>query len=256
VTASSLTWLGQASFRIDLDGLRVLIDPYFGEHPSRLYPPGNAETAARDLDVILVTHEHIDHYDPAFLQRAARLSPGVRVVLPTPLLDDAQRLGLNAVGVQPGDELALLSSVSLTVTPAWHGTTPADAYTEGRGADGIARFVGYIVRSENIAIYHAGDTIVTEGLLAALRGQRIDVALLPVNGRDAEREAAGIVGNMNAREAVELADQIGATTLVPMHWDLFEGNTSAPEEASAIAGELRLQAQDVIVPQRDAQTQL
>ena len=96
----------------------------------------------------------------------------------------------------------------------------------------------------------------TEGLLAALRGQRIDVALLPVNGRDAEREAAGIVGNMNAREAVELADQIGATTLVPMHWDLFEGNTSAPEEASAIAGELRLQAQDVIVPQRDAQTQL
>ena len=59
----------------------------------------------------------------------------------------------------------------------------------------------------------------------------IEVALLPINGRDAEREARGIVGNMAAVEAVELALAIGASTLVPYHWDGFEGNTVPPETA-------------------------
>ena len=58
----------------------------------------------------------------------------------------------------------------------------------------------------------------------------MDVAVLPVNGRDPEREARGIVGNMDAREAVELALAIGATLLVPIHWDGFAGNTVPPAQ--------------------------
>ena len=63
------------------------------------------------------------------------------------------------------------------------------------------------------------------------------MALLPINGRDAEREARGIVGNMDAAEAVELALAIGATRLVPYHWDGFAGNTVPPGTAvDAAAG--------------------
>ena len=47
-------------------------------------------------------------------------------------------------------------------------------------------------------------------------------------GRDFFREERGIVGNLNAREAVELASRVGARILVPMHWDLFAGNTEQP----------------------------
>ena len=59
----------------------------------------------------------------------------------------------------------------------------------------------------------------------------VEVALLPINGRDEEREARGIVGNMDAVEAVELALAIGASVLVPHHWDGFEGNTVPPGSA-------------------------
>ena len=52
--------------------------------------------------------------------------------------------------------------------------------------------------------------------------------LLPINGRDAEREARGIVGNLTAREAAWLADEIGSGVLVPMHHDLFAGNRGWP----------------------------
>jgi L-ascorbate 6-phosphate lactonase len=74
----------------------------------------------------------------------------------------------------------------------------------------------------------SGDTIVTQELIDALADLRVDVALLPVNGRDAIRESRGIVGNMDTAEAVELALTIGAAQLVPYHWDGFEGNTVAP----------------------------
>ena len=54
-------------------------------------------------------------------------------------------------------------------------------------------------------------------------------------GRDFFREERGIVGNLNAREAVELASRIGARILVPMRWDLFAGNT---EQRSVVLDEV------------------
>ena len=61
----------------------------------------------------------------------------------------------------------------------------------------------------------------TDELTAALKPLRVGVALLPINGRDAERESRGIVGNMDAAEAAELALDLGASRLVPYHWDGF-----------------------------------
>ncbi len=86
----------------------------------------------------------------------------------------------------------------------------------------------------------------TDALREALDPLGIDVALLPINGRDAEREARGIVGNMDAAEAVELAVAIGSSTLVPYHWDGFAGNTVSPgATADLAAGRLH-----VVVPSR------
>ena len=79
-----------------------------------------------------------------------------------------------------------------------------DAYGDGSAVGGRPRFVGYVL-GEEARVYHAGDTIVTDELTSALALSDVDVALLPINGRDAEREARGIVGNMDAAEAVELA---------------------------------------------------
>ena len=80
---------------------------------------------------------------------------------------------------------------------------------------------------EGVTLYHAGDTIVTDALRSALAPLEVDVALLPVNGRTHYREARGLVGN-GPRDAVDLATEIGASVLVPIHWDLFEGNAEWP----------------------------
>jgi L-ascorbate metabolism protein UlaG (beta-lactamase superfamily) len=135
--------------------------------------------------------------------------------------------------------------VELHVTPACHGLLPEDAYGDGSAIGGRPRFVGYVLGSSP-RIYHAGDTIVTDDLRDALVELDVDVALLPINGRDVERESRGIVGNMDAAEAVELAVWLGVSMLVPYHWDGFAGNTVPPGSAvDAADGRLH-----VLVPAR------
>jgi L-ascorbate metabolism protein UlaG (beta-lactamase superfamily) len=61
-----------------------------------------------------------------------------------------------------------------------------------------------------------------------LRDLRIDVGLLPINGRDPEREARGIVGNLSEREAAWVAREAAFDLLIPMHYDLFARNRGYP----------------------------
>jgi len=239
-----LTWLGQAGFRLSFDGVELVVDPWVSSHENRLIPP--PPLPAEGIDWLLVTHEHLDHLDLEFLPVLLERSPAARVALPAslvPLVEDvvsAERL----VPVEPHDTLDL-DGLEARVVPAIHGVTVDDAYGDGSAVGGRPRFVGYVVGSDR-PVYHAGDTLATDELAAALQALAVDVALLPVNGRDAAREALGFVGNMNAVEAVELALAVRSTTLVAYHWDGFAGNTAPPGAvADAAAGRIH-----VVVPAR------
>jgi L-ascorbate metabolism protein UlaG (beta-lactamase superfamily) len=229
-----LTWLGQSGFLVEAGGARLLIDPFLSEHEDRLYPPPSIDEFGARIDCVLSTHEHLDHFDPPSLKAIAERSPGVSVVVPEPIAGSVD--GLPAEGVRPGDRLSLPGGIEVRVVPAIHAVHPEDGYSEGGDPP---HFVGYVLELDGIAIYHAGDTIADERLLAGLEGVTVDVALLPVNGRTFFRERRDLSGNMDARDAVALAVHCGASVLVPMHWDLFDGNTEragAAVDAAAEAG--------------------
>jgi L-ascorbate metabolism protein UlaG (beta-lactamase superfamily) len=109
-----------------------------------------------------------------------------------------------------------------------HKLTTSDEYND-------ERFLGYVIEAPPTTIYHAGDTILTDDLFESLQDVRPTVCLLPVNGRDWFRERDGLVGNLDAREAVALAVSLGSQMLVPTHWDAFAGNTVDPETVVAEA---------------------
>jgi len=222
-----VTWLGQASFRFDVGGRALLVDPYFAEHEERSYQPPPVDELGAGVDWLLVTHEHIDHLDPYSLREVAARSDGLTVVAPAPLEPLVREAcpDVAFAGVDRGDRLDLPGAGSLTVVPAIHGRTVADGYPDD------PQFVGYVLDLDGTAVYHAGDTIVTDSLRAALAPLDIDVALLPINGRTHYREAQELVGNMDARDAVALATEIGASMLVPIHWDLFPANSEWPGRA-------------------------
>jgi L-ascorbate metabolism protein UlaG (beta-lactamase superfamily) len=60
------------------------------------------------------------------------------------------------------------------------------------------------------------------------RLEKIDVAILPINGRDYYRNEKDIIRNIDSAEAVLLAKQIGADLLIPVHHDLYEVNRVSP----------------------------
>jgi L-ascorbate 6-phosphate lactonase len=229
-----LTWLGQAGFLVEAGGARLLVDPFVSEHEARLFPPPPVDVFGARIDRVLVTHEHLDHLDPESLRAVAARSPGVAVVAPEPLREQVEALPFH--GVAPGDRLDLPGGVALRVVPAVHAVHPRDGYSEGGDPP---RFVGYVLEVDGVAIYHGGDTIADDRVLAGLDGVRVDVALLPVNGRTFFREREDLAGNLDARDAVALAAHCGASILVPIHWDLFAGNTEragAAADAAAEAG--------------------
>jgi L-ascorbate 6-phosphate lactonase len=230
--SATLAWLGQAGFIVRTAGATLLLDPFLAPHEGRVYESALVASDARDIDLVLCTHEHIDHFDAESVPAIAKASPGAVFVVPTPIVDMVTESGVppdRVVGMQPGEPLEV-AGVRIEAVPAMHGVTMEDAYGFGEDlSDGLIRFLGYVVDTGSLRLYHAGDTILYPAMDERLRALAVDVAMLPINGRDPRREARDIVGNLSEREAAWLAHAIDASIVVPMHYEMFAFNRGYPE---------------------------
>jgi len=221
----ALFWLGQAGFVVRGGRTTLAIDVFLTDRPDRRHPPPVAASELGFVDAFLATHEHRDHLDLPIWPALAEAAPDARFVVPAPIAERAAgAVGTHrVVGAVPEVELAI-GEARVTPVPACHGVDMADAYGFGP-TPGEYRFLGYVVDVGGVRIYHAGDTIRYDGMAERLRALGVDVALLPINGRSAEREAQNLVGNLSAAEAADLAAEAGIRAVIPMHYELFARNS-------------------------------
>ena len=238
----SLYWLGQAGFIVTVGERRILIDPYLSDHLAHKYagrryahermmaaPISVAEFDR--IDWILCTHRHGDHLDPQFVPAALARFADARVVVPAAELAHAQSIGLPAartIGVAAGGRIDLDDGIAALVLPAAHEERERDE----QGQD---RFLGYVLVIGDVRLYHSGDCVPFDALDDAVSSSAPTAALLPVNGRDEVRRAAGIPGNFTLAEAIDLCRRCAIPVLVPHHFGLFSFNTIDPAEVDAAA---------------------
>ncbi len=232
--ALGLTWLGQHSFILDDDaGATLAIDPFTADHPGRRFPSPLAAAVIAALPglCVLVTHDHIDHLDPDAL---GALRAGTPLVVPGGIVDRARSVTAATVTGLAIGASATHGPWTIEAVPAMHAVHGHGPYTASDPAAPI--FCGYRL-SGPASAWHAGDTLDFPALRDAIGGAGFDVAMVPINGRSADREALDIAGNTDEAGALALARHARARVLVPTHWDMFAANPGDPARLAAMVDE-------------------
>jgi L-ascorbate metabolism protein UlaG (beta-lactamase superfamily) len=226
-------WLGQSGFLIQWQGRHLLFDPYISDSLTAKYASTNKphvrmterviDPARLDcIDVTTSSHNHTDHLDADTLRPLLSRNPALRLIIPA--ANQAfveERLGMAAERLVPLDAADSFTCAGFTLhaVPAAHNELEQDEH-------GRFKFLGYVATFGRFAVYHSGDTLRYPMMTSWLRDWPLDLVLLPINGNRPERRVAG---NLDGREAAQLAKDIQARLVVPCHYEMFEFNTASPE---------------------------
>jgi L-ascorbate metabolism protein UlaG (beta-lactamase superfamily) len=236
--AFHLWWLGQSGFLVQWQGRRLLIDPYLSNSLTKKYATTDKphvrmtgipiDPARLDfVDVVTSSHNHTDHLDHETLWPLIAVNPGLRMVIP-----EANRAFV-ADRLKSDPQWPLGVDDGTTVEACGFSFTGLAAAHEEleRDEQGHYRCLGYLIRFGDWTIFHPGDAVPYDGMVERLlelqAGRRVDVALMPINGRLPERR---VTGNFWGREAAQFARDIDAGIVIPMHYEMFTFNTETPDE--------------------------
>jgi L-ascorbate metabolism protein UlaG (beta-lactamase superfamily) len=252
----AVTFIGHASFLLQVGGLNFLVDPVFANWLvliHRLRRPGVRIEDLPAIDAVLLTHAHMDHLNLPSLRKIVRHTYALRGCAPVAVVPDGVEdlvlpLGFADVQRLRWWERITIGGVEITMTPAqhWGARMMRDVH---RG------FGGYVLRSGTQSVYHSGDS----GYFAGFReiGERLapEIALLPIGAYkpDGFRQV-----HTSPEDALRAFVDLGAERMVPMHYGTFRLSEEPMEEplprligAAQVAG-----MQDLIAPLGEGDTKI
>lgn len=223
----TVTWIGHSTFLINLEGTTILTDPVFSDKIGvsilglttiglrRFVPPALTIAELPPLDLILLSHAHMDHYDIPSLRRLPREVPTILARDTTEFMDD---LGYTALREMDWGQTAEVKGVRIEAVPVkhWGRRYPWD---RDRG------YNGFLLTKGKRSILFGGDTAYTERLPAATNGRPLDLAILPIGGYNPY-----IANHASPEQAWDLFHEMRARYLIPMHWRTLRMSRERPFE--------------------------
>jgi L-ascorbate metabolism protein UlaG (beta-lactamase superfamily) len=182
-------WFGHAAFEVNIDGVKVLIDPWVSN------PLSNVKVdELKNIDLILVSHDHFDHLGDTV--EVARKT-GAQILSVPELSNYLKDQGLNTIGMNIGGT-AEFKGLKITMTQAFH--------TSSRGSP-----VGYVIKGSESSIYHTGDTGLFGDMKIIGELYKPKISLLPIGG----------YYTLGINEALVAVELIKPETVIPMHYNTF-----------------------------------
>ena len=225
-----LWWLGQSGFLLQWNEKRILIDPYLSDSLTQKYAATDkphtriselvlSPELLKNISIVTSSHNHTDHLDAETLMPVFKNNPQIKFIIP-----EANRSFVcERLKCDNNFPIGLNDGKSVTIDGfTFHGIAAKHNEIE-RDENGNCKYMGYVIEFGNYKIYHSGDTLWFDEMVDVLKPFAVDVALLPINGNDPARKVAG---NLNCKEAAELAKAINAQCVIPCHYDMFAFNTA------------------------------
>lgn len=214
-TQDALTWVGHATYLVQLGGTSVLIDPVMSSSLGGVVPrnvaPGLTWPALPSVDVVCVTHNHRDHMDTPTLKQLGR---DPVFVVPKGLKRWFDRAGKKVVELDWWEQ-EQVGAVTITFVPSQHWSR------RGLLDENKSLWGGFVIEHDGLRVYHSGDTAWFDGF--ATIGERcgpIEAAMLPI-GAYAPRWFMK-TQHMDPDDAVRAFQALGAQRFVAMHWGTFK----------------------------------
>ena len=190
-----VTMIGHSAVLIEADGKKILTDPYFSlwGNPAykRVAPPAKKREELKNVDLVLVSHNHFDHTDPRFFRS---LASDVPIVAPRESSWVTSLKGArNVVGLGKWEEKQF-GAIRVTAVPATH----------------VAVTRGFVIQVEGKNIYFAGDTYYREFMKEIGKKFALDLALMPVT-------TFRIPLTMGETSAVKAVRDLSPKVVIPIH---------------------------------------
>jgi L-ascorbate 6-phosphate lactonase len=214
----ALWWLGQATFCLKFGDKIIYTDPFYraeNDEPPTLQELPLKPEEFTGASLICCTHEHLDHTDPKTLPGASVASPNAKIVVPKPTVDFVKSLDVPESRLLPmrGDDTLERDDIRVHALPAAHMRLE---YSHESGH----RYLGYVIQSNGITLYHPGDTQPYDGWARRVSTFDLDVALLPISGRD----------NLFWQQALYFCANHRPRVAIPMHYGLFKDFNEDPQK--------------------------
>ena len=204
-----ITWLGQAGLMFETENKIILVDPYLSDNVKNFEPknyrrvPIDESFLKINPDVIIITHNHLDHLDKETLKYYLTENVSCLVLAPNGSWQELRKFGGNSNYVLFNNGTTWTEgNVTFTAVKAEH----SDPYA-----------IGVIISAEGKNYYVTGDTLYNEQVFESLPNIEIEAVFLPVNG---------VGNNMNMKDAARFARRVNAKYTVPVHFGLFDTLTA------------------------------
>jgi len=204
-----ITWLGQGGLLLRCKGLQIMVDPYFSNSVAAVNPRNYRRVPVQERffdirpDVLVFTHEHLDHYDPETVAQYLTRFDGITVLAPGSVWPKVRQYGKDH------------NYVLFDRHTQW--TQDGVRFTAVKAAHSDDYAIGVIISDSRQTVYMTGDTLYNTEIFPDLP-ETIDAIFLPVNG---------VGNNMNMVDAARFAEKTGAQQVFPIHIGMFDELSSA-----------------------------
>lgn len=215
----NITWVGHSTFLIQTMGKNILTDPIFGNATflfPRILAPGISLAQLPPIDYILISHNHLDHMHYRSIMAIKKSSPNLKLLVPR---GDSRYL--LKWGFQPAQmiegfwwESYQLGNFKFTFLPAYHWSQRS-LFDKNKSLWG-----SWMIETSQHRLYFAGDTAYSGHFnTIAQEFPLIDMAFMPIAPCEPRKYLH--TSHINAAEAGQAFQDLGAKIMVPMHWGTF-----------------------------------